>query len=110
MNQRNDRAAIAQRASDERFAGSWRSDEENAAWRGNVELLEDLGVEEGQHDHFFEGCDVLLEASDRVPGDRCIDADRRRVGFQQIAFGGFRVERLNHIDEFFASAFFGVSE
>ena len=110
INQGNDRAAIAQRASDECFAGSWRSDEENAAWRGNVELLEDLRVEEGQHDHFFEGCDVLLEASDGVPGDRCIDADRRRVGFQQIAFGGFRVERLNHIDEFFASAFFGVSE
>lgn len=110
LKKRNDRAAVAQRASDERFAGSWRSDEENAAWRGNVELLEDLGVEEGQHDHFFEGCDVLLEASDGVPGDRRVHADRRRVGFQQIAFGGFRVERLDHIDEFFASAFFGVSE
>ena len=110
MNGGNDRAAVAQRASDERFAGTRRADEENATRRGNVELLEDFGVEERQHDHFFEGCDVLFEASNGVPRDRCVDADRRRVGFQQIAFGGFRVERLDHIDEFFASAFLGVSE
>ena len=64
---KNDRAAVAQCASDERFSSTRRSDEQHAARRRNVELLEDFGIEKRQNDHFFEGCDVLFESSDRVP-------------------------------------------
>jgi hypothetical protein len=59
--------------------------EENAAGRGDAELLEDLRVEEWQEGHLLECVDVVIQSPDLVERDVGVHAERVCVSQRGIA-------------------------
>jgi hypothetical protein len=56
--------------------------EENTARRDDAKLLEQLGVQERQRNHFLELIDVVVEATDSVERDVDVDAQGINVGIR----------------------------
>lgn len=75
-------ARRSERTCKERLTRTGWAVEENTARRDDAKLLEQLGVQERQRNHFLELIDVVVEATDSVERDVDVDAQGINVGIR----------------------------